>query len=78
MEEEGIEELTDAHKQLVKILQNYYEKNEIAPMIRILSRLTSFKLKEIYELFPSGPGCGACRMAGLPVPKGCIPMKEYK
>ena len=31
-----------------------------------------FKLKEIYELFPSGPGKGACKMAGLPKPTGCV------
>ena len=34
-------------------------------MVRILSKVTGFKLKHIYELFPSGPGKGACKMAGL-------------
>ena len=29
-------------------------------------------LKEVYELFPSGPGKGACKMAGLPKPTGCV------
>jgi len=28
----------------------------------------SFKLKHIYELFPSGPGKGACKMSGQPKP----------
>ena len=78
MWEEEIEELTDKHWQLIKILQNYFEKNGEAPMIRVLSKLTKFKMKTIYELFPSGPGCGACRMAGLPIPKGCVPMRKYK
>ncbi|HPS25746.1 MAG TPA: TusE/DsrC/DsvC family sulfur relay protein, partial [Bacteroidales bacterium] len=27
---------------------------------------------EIYELFPSGPGKGACKIAGLPKPTGCV------
>ena len=31
-----------------------------------------YKLKEVYELFPSGPGKGACKMAGLPKPTGCV------
>ena len=42
------------------------------PMVRILSKVTGFKLKHIYELFPSGPGKGACKMAGLPKPTGCV------
>ena len=53
-------------------LQEYYEKNGIAPMVRVLSKVTGFKLKHIYELFPSGPGKGACKMAGLPKPTGCV------
>ena len=70
--EEGIEELNEEHRQVIKVLQDYYEKNGIAPMVRILSKLTGFKLKHIYELFPSGPGKGACKMAGLPKPTGCV------
>ena len=69
---EGIEELTDEHKKVVDVLQEYYKKNGIAPMVRILSKVTGFKLKYIYELFPSGPGKGACKMAGLPKPTGCV------
>jgi len=70
--QEGIEELTDEHKMVVDVLQDYYKKNGIAPMVRVLSKLTKCKLKHIYELFPSGPGKGACKMAGLPKPTGCV------
>jgi TusE/DsrC/DsvC family sulfur relay protein len=70
--EEGIEELNDEHKLVITTLQEYYEKNGIAPMVRVLSKVTKFKLKHIYELFPSGPGKGACKMAGLPKPTGCV------
>ncbi|MBW1720449.1 MAG: TusE/DsrC/DsvC family sulfur relay protein [Deltaproteobacteria bacterium] len=69
---EGIEELTDEHWKVIKVLQDYYKKNGIAPMVRILSKVTGYKLKYIYELFPSGPGKGACKMAGLPKPTGCV------
>ena len=58
--EEGIEEINDEHMALVKVLREYYEKNGIAPMVRVLSKVTGFKLKHIYELYPSGPGKGAC------------------
>jgi dissimilatory sulfite reductase related protein len=71
-EQEGIEALTDEHRKVIQILQEYYEQNQIAPMVRVLSKLTGFKLKHIYELFPSGPGKGACKMAGLPKPTGCV------
>ncbi len=69
---EGIKEITDEHKKVIDFLQDYYKKNGIAPMVRILSKVTGFKLKKIYELFPSGPGKGACKMAGLPKPTGCV------
>jgi dissimilatory sulfite reductase related protein len=69
---EGINELTDEHWKVINTLQEYYKKNGIAPMVRILSKTTGFPLKRIYELFPSGPGKGACKMAGLPKPTGCV------
>ncbi|MFP3982073.1 MAG: TusE/DsrC/DsvC family sulfur relay protein [Desulfurivibrionaceae bacterium] len=69
---EGIDELTDEHWKVINSLQEYFKKNGIAPMVRILSKTTGFPLKKIYELFPSGPGKGACKMAGLPKPTGCV------
>lgn len=71
-EQEGIKEITEDHKKVIEFLQDYYKKNGIAPMVRILSKVTGYKLKQIYELFPSGPGKGACKMAGLPKPTGCV------
>lgn len=70
--EEGITEFNEEHTLVIDVLQEYYKKNGIAPMVRVLSKLTKFKLKHIYELFPSGPGKGACKMAGLPKPTGCV------
>lgn len=71
-ESEGIKELTEEHWKVIHMLQDYYRKNGIAPMVRILSKVTGYKLKYIYELFPSGPGKGACKMAGLAKPTGCV------
>ncbi len=70
--EEDIDELTEDHWAVIDMLQGYYRENGIAPMVRILANVTGFKLKYIYELFPSGPGKGACKMAGLPKPEGCV------
>jgi len=44
----------------------------LAPMIRLLCQETGFSLRKIYELFPSGPAKGACKVAGLPKPDGCV------
>ncbi|UCF36270.1 MAG: TusE/DsrC/DsvC family sulfur relay protein [Acidobacteriota bacterium] len=69
---EGVDELTEAHWKVVNYLRDYYLEFGIAPMIRKLCKSTGFKLKEIYELFPSGPAKGACKVAGLPKPTGCV------
>ena len=69
---EGVDELTEDHWKLVNYLRDYYLKFGIAPMIRELCKDTGIKLKDIYELFPSGPGQGACKVAGLPSATGCV------
>jgi TusE/DsrC/DsvC family sulfur relay protein len=69
---EGVEELTENHWKVVTYLREYYAKFEVAPMIRKLCKETGFPLKEIYELFPSGPAKGACKIAGLNKPTGCV------
>ncbi len=71
-DQEGIDYLTSEHEEVIVRLKLYYNRHGIAPMVRVLSKVTGFKLKHIYELFPSGPGKGACKMAGLPAPTGCI------
>lgn len=70
--EEGIEEMTEEHWKVVNYLRNYYLEYKIAPMIRKLCKETGFKLQKIYDLFPSGPAKGACKVAGLPKPTGCV------
>jgi tRNA 2-thiouridine synthesizing protein E len=69
---EGVDALTDAHWKLVNYIRDYYVEYQMAPMIRKLCKSTGFKLKEIYDLFPSGPAKGACKVAGLPKPTGCV------
>ena len=71
--DEGIEgELTDDHWKVINYLREYYLKNKIAPMVRRLCKETGCNVKRIYELFPSGPAKGACKIAGLPKPTGCV------
>ena len=69
---EGVTELTENHWKVINYLRNYYLQFGIAPMIRKLCKETGFKLNEIYRMFPSGPAKGACKLAGLPKPTGCV------
>ncbi len=70
--EEGIETLTEAHWAIIDYIRNYYLEKNLAPMVRKLCQHTGFPLRTIYELFPSGPAKGACKVAGLPKPDGCV------
>ena len=69
---EAVDNLTEDHWKVVNFLREYYLEFNMAPMIRKLCKKTGFKLKEIYDLFPSGPAKGACKVAGLPKPTGCV------
>ena len=69
---DGVEELKEDHWKVILFLREYYAGHGLAPQIRKLCETTGFKLPYIYELFPAGPAKGACRVAGLPHPAGCV------
>jgi tRNA 2-thiouridine synthesizing protein E len=76
--EDGLE-LSDAHWEVIKFLRSYFEKYQIAPMIKILTKELAKTMgkdkgntKYLYELYPAGPAKQACRYAGLPKPTGCV------
>jgi tRNA 2-thiouridine synthesizing protein E len=69
---EDVQVMTENHWKIIHYLRDYNKKYGIAPMIRKLCKETGFSLKEIYELFPSGPAKGACKVAGLTKPTGCV------
>ncbi|MDR7865984.1 MAG: TusE/DsrC/DsvC family sulfur relay protein [Sporomusaceae bacterium] len=69
---EDVTELTEDHWKVINYLRDYYKQFGIAPMIRKLCKDTGFSLKQIYDMFPSGPAKGACKLAGLPKPTGCV------
>jgi tRNA 2-thiouridine synthesizing protein E len=69
---DGIENMNENHWAVVKIIRNNFEEKGNAPMVRTICKETGLKLKDIYELFPLGPARGACKIAGLPKPDGCV------
>jgi dissimilatory sulfite reductase related protein len=70
--EEGLETLTDEHWAVIRFIRGHYEQKHGAPMVRAVCKATGLPLKRVYELFPSGPARGACKLAGLPKPDGCV------
>ena len=70
--EEGVEELNEDHWKIINYLRGYFAEYGIAPMVRKMTKESGYSLKEIYDLFPSGPAKGACKVAGLPKPTGCV------
>lgn len=70
--EEGLNQLSDEHWAVISFIREHYVRNSLAPMVRSICKTTGLPLKRIYELFPSGPAKGACKLAGLPKPDGCV------
>ena len=70
--EEGVEDLNEDHWKIINYLRGYFAEYGIAPMVRKMTKESGYSLKEIYDLFPSGPAKGACKVAGPPKPTGCV------
>ncbi|MBU0763460.1 MAG: TusE/DsrC/DsvC family sulfur relay protein [Bacteroidetes bacterium] len=69
---DGTGELTEKHWAVINHIRNHWLKNNMAPMVRKICQDTGVRLKEIYDIFPLGPAKGACKIAGLPKPDGCV------
>jgi tRNA 2-thiouridine synthesizing protein E len=72
LQEEGLAELSDQHWSVIRFIRAHYLENDGAPMVRQVCKGAGVPLKQIYELFPGGPARGACKLAGLPKPDGCV------
>jgi len=69
---DGIEDMTDRHWIIVNYIRKEWAEKGMVPMVRSMCKETGVRLRELYELFPQGPARGACRIAGLPKPEGCV------
>lgn len=70
--EEGIAEMGDKHWAVVNFIREYWKQHDLAPPVRLICTELGVSVREIYRLFTSGPARGACRVAGLPKPDGCV------
>lgn len=71
-DQEGLAELNAEHWAVINYIRKFYLEHGRAPMVRYICKTTGLKLKTVYALFPSGPAMGACKVAGLPSPDGCV------
>jgi tRNA 2-thiouridine synthesizing protein E len=70
--EAGIDPLTDKHWEVIDFCRrDAVEKGE-APGVRRITKLTGISMKEMYKLFPKGPGILSAKISGLTKTKSCI------
>jgi len=70
--EVGIAPLTDQHWKVLTFCREDAARQGQPPGLRRISKLSGVGTKELYALFPKGPGKLAARIAGLPKPQGCV------
>jgi dissimilatory sulfite reductase related protein len=70
--EQGIDELTEPHWQVIKFMRAEYAEKGTGPTVRVLGKTSGVTVKELYQLFPKGPAKMAAKIAGIPKPRGCI------
>jgi dissimilatory sulfite reductase related protein len=64
--------LTDAHWKVLNFCREDTFRQGQPPGLRRITQVGGVATKELYQLFPKGPGKLAARIAGLPKPQGCV------
>jgi dissimilatory sulfite reductase related protein len=64
--------LTARHWVVIDYARNEWKTKGEAPTLRNITKNTDVDTKELYSLFPGGPGKLAAKVAGLKKPTGCI------
>ncbi len=65
-------ELTPFHWEVVNYAREEFAGTGKSPGLRRIAANTSAKIRELYKLFPRGPGKNIARIAGIPKPKSCL------
>lgn len=65
-------EIGDDHWKVIEFMRKDFEEQGQSPGLRRITQQAGVPMKEIYKLFPKGPGKLAAKIAGLPKPKSCI------
>jgi tRNA 2-thiouridine synthesizing protein E len=70
--EVGVGPLSDKHWQVISFCREDAAAQGQAPGLRRIAKQSGVTMKELYKLFPKGPGKLAARISGLPKPKSCV------
>ncbi len=70
-QQEGLS-LTDRHWTVINFARADFEASGKSPTLRRISKQSGVDTKELYSLFPKGPGKLVARIAGLRKPEGCV------
>lgn len=70
--ENGIARMTDDHWKVIEFCRSDAASNGVSPGLRRITTTLGIAPREMYRLFPKGPGMLAARIAGLPKPKSCV------
>lgn len=65
-------ELTPEHWTVLSFCREDFAMQGQSPGLRRISQHTGISIKDLYRLFPKGPGKLAARIAGIPKPKSCL------
>ena len=68
----GIDPLTDRHWVVLDFVRKDTATEGEPPGVRRITKLTDVSMKEMYKLFPKGPGILASKLAGYGKPQGCV------
>ena len=68
----GIDPLTDHHWVVLDFVRKDADTEGEPPGVRRITKLTDVSMKEMYKLFPKGPGILASKLAGYGKPQGCV------
>ncbi|MDO9120834.1 MAG: TusE/DsrC/DsvC family sulfur relay protein [Anaerolineaceae bacterium] len=64
--------LTERSWVVINYSRKEFETKGEAPTLRAITKNTDVDTKELYSLFPGGPGKLAAKVSGLHKPTGCI------
>jgi tRNA 2-thiouridine synthesizing protein E len=64
--------LTPEHWTVLSFCREDAAKQGQPPGLRRITQYAGVPMKDLYRLFPKGPGKLASRIAGLPKPKSCL------
>ena len=64
--------LTPNHWEVINFAREDFAGNGKSPGLRRIAANTDATIKELYALFPKGPGKLVARIAGVPKPKSCL------